>query len=185
MTPAQSASLAALQHGGALIGMVLVGLLATLRSTADDGSLRAWMRAGCIGSAVALLGLVCAALAAPGWPLRANIFVLGLANGVFAVSAIGSMMGLAAAGGRARQGLRMGLWGAAQAVAFAAGGLLSSAAVDLTRAISHSGYAAYATVFAAQAVLFVVASRLCGTLESPRVSAVVPPAGPLAAGSAP
>ena len=32
------------------------------------------------------------------WPLRANVFALGVANGAFAVAAIGSMMALAGAG---------------------------------------------------------------------------------------
>lgn len=182
MTPAQSASLTALQHGGALVGMILVGLMASRRANGGGGRLAAWMTAGCIGSALALAGLVCAAFAGPGWPLRANTFVLGLANGVFAVSAIGSMMGLAAEGGPARQGLRMGLWGAAQAVAFALGGLLSSAAVDLTRAVSHSAFAAYALVFSAQALLFVVASRLCRASVDTRHRAQRAP-GALAAGT--
>ncbi|MBS0377457.1 MAG: BCD family MFS transporter [Proteobacteria bacterium] len=182
MTPAQSASLTALQHGGALVGMILVGLLASRRASGDGGRLAAWMTGGCIGSALALAGLVCAAFTGPGWPLRANTFVLGLANGVFAVSAIGSMMGLAAEGGPARQGLRMGLWGAAQAVAFALGGLLSSAAVDLTRAVSHSAFAAYALVFTAQALLFVVASRLCRASVDTHARANPEP-GALAAGS--
>ena len=45
---------------------------------------------------------------------------LGVSNGVYAVAAIGSMMGLAGRARAAREGTRMGLWGAAQAIAFGA-----------------------------------------------------------------
>ena len=44
--------------------------------------------------------------------------MLGVTNGAYAVAAIGSMMALVGAGGEKREGVRMGLWGAAQAFAF-------------------------------------------------------------------
>lgn len=170
LTPAQSAKLASLQHGGALIGMILVGLLGTLGARWRASSLRGWTIGGCIGSSLALIGLIVATFAHQGWPLHLNVFLLGLANGVFAVSAISSMMALASAGGRERQGIRMGLWGGAQAVAFAFGGLLSSGAVDLGRYLTHSPLSAYAAVFCGQAALFLVASVLAaavGTVTRP------------------
>ena len=52
---------------------------------------------------------------------------LGVCNGIFAVAAIGSMMALAGEGREAREGTRMGLWGAAQAVAAGFGGLAGAA----------------------------------------------------------
>jgi MFS transporter, BCD family, chlorophyll transporter len=162
-TPAQSAQLSSLQHGGALLGMCLIALIGTLAARSRLGSLRGWMIAGCCGSALALLGLVVSTHGGS-WPLRGNAFALGFANGIFAVSAIGSMMNLASAGSPAREGIRMGLWGAAQAIAFAMGGLVSSAAVDLARAALHSPLAAYAAVFAAQAVLFGVAALLASAI---------------------
>jgi len=48
--------------------------------------------------------------------------MLGVTNGAYAVAAIGSMMALVGAGGEKREGVRMGLWGAAQALAFGIGG---------------------------------------------------------------
>jgi BCD family chlorophyll transporter-like MFS transporter len=54
----------------------------------------------------------------------------------------------------------MGLWGASQAVAFALGGLLSAAAVDLVRYALGSPSGAYAAVFVAQAILFLMAGGL-------------------------
>ncbi len=67
-------------------------------------------------------------LAAGAGPLRASVFALGLGNGVYAAAAIGSMMGLAAKGAAAREGTRMGLWGAAQALAMGAGGVVATRA---------------------------------------------------------
>ena len=61
------------------------------------------------------------------------MFALGVANGAFAVAAIGSMMGLAGTGREAREGVRMGLWGAAQAIAFGLGGFSGTVAADLAR----------------------------------------------------
>ena len=63
---------------------------------------------------------------------QANVFLLGAANGGFAVAAIGAMMVLASQGQQKREGIRMGMWGAAQAIAFALGGFLGTVAVDVT-----------------------------------------------------
>ena len=54
----------------------------------------------------------------------------------------------------------MGLWGAAQAIAFGAGGLLGTAASDLARLVLGNAVAAYGTVFCIEALLFVVAASL-------------------------
>jgi BCD family chlorophyll transporter-like MFS transporter len=85
----------------------------------------------------ALAGLAAASLVGPTWPIAPTAFVLGLANGVFAVSAIGSMMGLAGAGQESREGVRMGVWGAAQAGAFAIGGFLGAEGVGALRDLFH------------------------------------------------
>lgn len=155
-TPGESTQLAGVQHGGVLLGMLLVGLAANGRL----GSLRAWTIGGCIASAAALTGIAAAGIGGPPWPLRASVFCLGVANGAFAVAAIGSMMGLAGTGREAREGVRMGLWGAAQAIAFGIGGFLGSAASDFARHAIGAPGPAYAVVFAAEALLFLVAARL-------------------------
>ena len=95
-----------------------------------------------------------------------------MANGAFAVSAIGAMMGLAGpgegAGSRSgREGVRMGLWGAAQAIAFAMGGLVAGGASDLARSVLGSPRAAYGIVFIGEAVLFAVAARLAHSVFQP------------------
>jgi len=92
--------------------------------------------------------------------LQASVFALGVANGMVAVAAIGSMMTLAGRGAASREGLRMGLWGAAQALAFGLGGFLGTAASDLAHFVLGDAVAAYAWVFAAEAALFVVAAAM-------------------------
>ena len=160
MTPGESTKLAGIQHAGVLLGMLVVAFAGSAIGERRLGSMRLWTVGGCLASAAALLGLSAGGLAAGEWPLRANVFFLGLSNGIFAVAAIGSMMGLAGQGRQNREGVRMGVWSAAQAIAFGLGGLAGTASVDVARAtITHLG-GAYATVFALEAVLFVIAALL-------------------------
>jgi MFS transporter, BCD family, chlorophyll transporter len=158
-TPGQSTKLAGLQHGGVLVGMIAVALAGSL-GRGRLRSLRAWTIGGCVASAAMLAGLAAAGLVGPGWPLRPTVFGLGVANGAFAVAAIGSMMGLAGQGRAAREGVRMGMWGAAQAIAFGLGGFSGTVAADLARHLMGAPDAAYGTVFAAQAALFLVSAAL-------------------------
>jgi BCD family chlorophyll transporter-like MFS transporter len=163
LTPGASTQLAGVQHGGVLVGMVLVALLGTRLGL----TMRAWAVGGCIASAAALAGLSVAGLVGPAWPLRASVFILGAANGAFAVAAIGSMMGLAGAGREEREGVRVGLWGAAQALAFGLGGFLGTAAADAARLLIASPALAYGVVFAGEAVLFLASALLAARIGRP------------------
>lgn len=167
-TPGQSTQLSGVQHGGVLAGMLLAGIGGSVFRGREA---RGWIVGGCLGSGVALAGLACAAAAGPGWPLALNIAVLGFANGIFAVAAVGAMMTLAGegadTGGAGREGIRMGVWGAAQAIAFGAGGVIGAVGVDLGRALMPATRDAFLVVFAAEAMLFLVAARL-GTRAAPR-----------------
>ncbi|TCP59949.1 BCD family chlorophyll transporter-like MFS transporter [Rhodovulum bhavnagarense] len=153
-TPGQSTQLSGAQNGGVFLGMVLVGVST---SVLRFGSLRNWVIAGCLGSAAAL-GLV-ASLGNldAGLPLMPAVVVMGFFNGMFAVAAIGTMMALAGEGRDAREGTRMGLWGAAQAIAAGFGGLLGAAAVDGLRQIMEDA-PAFGLVFMTEAVLFVLSA---------------------------
>ena len=115
------------------------------------------------------------------WPLHANVLLLGIANGVFAVAAIGSMMALVSKGHRDRDGVRMGVWGAAQAIAFGAGGILGTTAVDVVRLLSGSPLIAYSLVFIAQGLLFALAAVLAAELS--RQPTGSPAAAPLPTGT--
>jgi MFS transporter, BCD family, chlorophyll transporter len=157
MTPAESTKLSGVQHMGVLVGMLLVGVGG--RAFAKDaGGLRNWTVGGCIGSALALVGLATAARVAPDWPVAANVALLGFSNGVFAVSAIGAMMALAGAGGEAREGIRMGVWGASQAIAFGLGGLIGAVGVDAGRRMMGADGPAFALIFGIEAGLFLLAA---------------------------
>ena len=70
------------------------------------------------------------------------------------------MMALAGDGQKTREGIRMGLWGAAQAIAFGLGGFAGTLASDLARHVSGSPVTAYAFVFGGEAVLFLLAAVL-------------------------
>jgi BCD family chlorophyll transporter-like MFS transporter len=176
MTPGESTQLSSVQNGGVLVGMLAVAFACSLVGGRRAGSLRAWTVGGCLASAVALCGLAMAGHGGPGWPLAANVFALGAANGVFAVAAIGSMMAHAGRGHARREGVRMGLWGAAQAIAFAVGGFCGAAASDVARHLLESPGAAYGIVFAAEAALFIAAALLAARLSDPPViQAVVDP----------
>ena len=156
LTPGRSTGLTGLHHAGVLAGMGLVALGGVL----GIGAMRAWTVGGCLASAGAALALAVCALGGPEAAMRAIVVALGVGNGAFAVSAIGAMMGLAGQGRASREGTRMGLWGAAQALAFGAGGLLGTGASDLARAVLGAPAPAYAAVFAAEAAVFLLAARL-------------------------
>lgn len=160
MTPGQSTQLSGLQNGGVLVGMLLVALTGTFMPGSRMGSLRTCTIGGCIASAVALASMAAAGITGPGWPLHACVLALGVTNGAFAVAAIGSMMGLAGAGAKSREGTRMGLWGAAQALAFGLGGLIGTGLVDGMRWLLGDQGLAYATVFGIEALLFLLAAAL-------------------------
>jgi BCD family chlorophyll transporter-like MFS transporter len=173
-TPGQSTQLSAVQNGGVLTGMIAIGALSTLTGGRSLGSLGRWTILGCLASAVALAGLAIGAVVGPGWPLRENVFLLGLANGAYAVAAIGSMMMLAGNGTARREGTRMGVWGAAQGIAFGVGGLAGAAAVDLARLLTGSQVMAYMSVFGLEAALFLVSAVLASIVAHRRHGGTAP-----------
>jgi BCD family chlorophyll transporter-like MFS transporter len=182
MTPAESTKLSGVQNSGVLIGMLVVAVLCTGGGAARVASLRLWTVIGCVASAVMLLALAVGSFVGPAWPLKPSVFCLGLANGTFAVAAIGSMMRLVSEGRQSREGVRMGLWGAAQAVAFGLGGLAGTVAVDAARWLIGTPVAAYALVFVGEAVMFVIATVIAVALsrtdpQTMRYAAPVAPAG--------
>lgn len=160
MTPGQSTQLSGLQHGGVLIGMIVTGVCGSAFAGRLPFDLRHWIVLGCLGSALSLVGLAMAAMSGGGWPLQLNVFALGFCNGTFAVAAIGSMMGLAGSGLRSGEGIRMGVWGAAQAIAFAMGGLMGALGVDIARRAQQHDGAAFQFIFALEAAVFLLAAAL-------------------------
>jgi len=166
-TLGQSTALSGIQHRGIFIGMLLVAVVTSVWKNTAFGSLRGWIMGGCAASAVALGGLVVAGVrgGAGGWPLDENVFLLGAANGAFSIAAIGSMMALAGQGRGQREGVRMGVWGAAQALAFGGGGLLGTIIADVARGVLGSPALGYAVVFGLEAVGFAVAVWIARTIR--------------------
>jgi MFS transporter, BCD family, chlorophyll transporter len=160
MTPGASTKLSGIQHGGVFLGMVIVALACPILGKGRFGSPVAWTIGGCIASAFAMLGLTLAGSIGPRWPIVENVFLLGISNGIYAGAAIGSMMTLATSGQSGREGTRMGVWGAAQAVAFGIGGFTGTIAADLARWLTGSPTTAYSIVFGAEAILFLGAAVL-------------------------
>ncbi|NBE08274.1 BCD family MFS transporter [Paragemmobacter ruber] len=175
-TPGQSTQLSGAQNGGVFVGMLLVGIAATgLRL----GTLRMWVVAGCLGSAAALMAI--ALLGQTGGALVPAVVALGFFNGMFAVAAIGSMMALAGQGRSAREGTRMGLWGAAQALAAGFGGLVGAAAADGLRLFVPVP-AAFGSVFVFEAALFCLAALIAARVVEGRGGAARAPGPQLVPG---
>jgi BCD family chlorophyll transporter-like MFS transporter len=171
-TPGQSTSLSGAQNGGVFMGMLTVGIAATGLKL---GMLRSWVVAGCLGSC-AVLGVI--SLMATGTlalPLTPLVVALGFFNGMFAVAAIGAMMALASEGRSRREGTRMGIWGAAQAIAAGFGGLTGAAAADIMRRFMEDG-PAFGAVFALEATLFfasaLMAARVMEKSRAPQAALV-------------
>lgn len=177
-SPGESTKLSGVQHGGVFAGMLLVALATTLLRSTPAASLKKWVVGGCLASAIAMAGLVAGGLQNGPWPVKANVFLLGLANGVFSIAAIGSMMALASQGRGAREGVRMGLWGAAQAIAFGAGGFLGTVIVDSAKYLGLAPGPAAAVVFGLEVVGFLAAHviALSVNFEKPSAPAAITPA---------
>ena len=164
-SPGQSTSLSGAQNGGVFIGMLAVGVLCT---GFNLGTLKAWVSAGCIGSALSLVLIAFLGIDGIARQLSVAVIALGFFNGMFAVGAIGSMMSLAGEGRKDREGTRVGIWGAAQALAAGFGGLCGAGLVDIMRLLSVSDMSAFGTVFLIEAALFLASAFLAMRVISTR-----------------
>ena len=181
MTPGQTAKLSGMLHGGSLAGMLLVAVVCTSLARSHLADLRLWMAGGCLASGGALVALAGSGLAGAPRALGPLVFGLGVANGAYAIAAIANMMQLVGTGAAGKQGVRMGLWGAAQGFAFGCGGLVATGLSDVVRHIVVWQAGAYAAVFCVQAAVFAVAACLVATLHVglvPATSRLVGPARP-------
>jgi BCD family chlorophyll transporter-like MFS transporter len=185
-TVGESTSLTASQHSGALVGMILVGFLASRRRLGggSPGALKRWTIFGCFLSALTLAGLSLGSQMPGVWPLKLNVILMGVATGAFTVAAISSMMGLAGSGTQNREGIRMGVWGAAQAIAFASGSFVGTLAVDTSRLMLGDPASAYGMVFGLEATLFLLAAVLAARVGAPEEARPAAPRGGVLAAAA-
>lgn len=172
MTPGETTLLSSAQHGGTVLGMILVALLGWLLAKRVAGILLILCVAGCIGSALSLAALAISGAYVGVFPLREAVFVLGFFNGVFAIAAIAMMMSLARQGTAGREGVRMGVWGASQAVSFGLGGFLGTVGVDLATLGLGAGAVAYQIVFSVEAALFILSAALVLRVVAGRIAKI-------------
>jgi BCD family chlorophyll transporter-like MFS transporter len=159
-SPAETTTLSGLQNGGVLIGMLFLAFITSKAKSQTLTSLSTWTIGGCLASALAMLGLVLSGPIANVIFFQAAVFLLGIFNGAFSIAAIGSMMQFASIGSARREGVRMGIWGASQAMAFGLGGIIGTGLSDIARIVLGDPASAYAFVFLLEGVLFVVAAYL-------------------------
>jgi BCD family chlorophyll transporter-like MFS transporter len=159
-SPAETTTLSGLQNGGVLIGMLFLAFITSKAKSQTLTSLSTWTIGGCLASALAMLGLVLSGPIDNVIFFQASVFLLGIFNGAFSIAAIGSMMQFASVGSAQREGVRMGIWGASQAMAFGLGGIIGTGLSDIARIVLGNPASAYAFVFFLEGVLFVVAAYL-------------------------
>jgi BCD family chlorophyll transporter-like MFS transporter len=159
-SPAETTTLSGLQNGGVLIGMLFLAFITSKAKSQTLTSLSTWTIGGCLASALAMLGLVLSGPIDNVIFFKTSVFLLGIFNGAFSIAAIGSMMQFASVGSAQREGVRMGIWGASQAMAFGLGGIIGTGLSDIARIVLGDPASAYAFVFFLEGVLFVVAAYL-------------------------
>jgi BCD family chlorophyll transporter-like MFS transporter len=159
-SPAETTTLSGLQNGGVLIGMLFLAFITTKAKSQTLTTLSTWTIGGCLASALAMMGLVVSGPVDNVLFFQVSVFLLGIFNGAFSIAAIGSMMQFASMGSARREGVRMGIWGASQAMAFGLGGIIGTGLSDIARVVLGDPASAYAFVFFLEGVLFVVAAYL-------------------------
>ena len=159
-SPAETTTLSGLQNGGVLLGMLFLAFITSKAKSKTLTSLSTWTIGGCLASAFAMLGLVLSGPIDNVIFFKVSVFLLGIFNGAFSIAAIGSMMQFASVGSAQREGVRMGIWGASQAMAFGLGGIIGTGLSDIARIVLGDPASAYAFVFFLEGVLFVVAAYL-------------------------
>ena len=159
-SPAETTTLSGLQNGGVLVGMLVLAFVTSKAKSQSLTTLSNWTIGGCLASALAMMGLVASGPIANEVFFKSTVFLLGIFNGAFSIAAIGSMMQFASIGSARREGVRMGIWGASQAMAFGLGGIIGTGLSDIARVILGEPASAYAFVFFLEGVLFVVAAYL-------------------------
>ena len=160
----ESTQLTGYHQSGILLGMIVVGFLVT---GIKLGSLRFWVLFGCFGSGsalilIAILGQISISKDA----LKYSVALLGFFNGNFAVGAIGSMMELAGNGIKQREGTRMGLWGAGQAIAAGNAMIFSTLFVDVLQSFTNNAAFSYGIIFTIEGILFLASAILATKLIS-------------------
>jgi len=142
---------------GVLISMLLSGLF-LLKWL---GYMRL-MRTGIIASILVFIGVIGTGLAGNPGAFRMLVLVMGLATGL---AGAGMLSGVITFTTSIRAGLLMGVWGTANLIGKAIGGLMGGVVIDLMRLGFGDAFLAYATLFGLEIVMLVTAFVLTTRLN--------------------
>lgn len=155
MSPAESTAISGIHQRGLLLGMLGTAWLAPRFWTSAK-----WASLGCVLSAAFFVLLAATPLTGSALALKATLVGLGFGNGMYSIGALASMMALTAETNDGKAGIRMGVFGAAQAIAMGTGNFLGAAGSDVARGALGSSTGGYVAVFVVEAVLFGVGAVL-------------------------
>ena len=142
---------------GVLISMLLSGLF-LLKWL---GYMRL-MRTGIIASIFVFVGVIVTGLAGNPGAFRMLVLVMGLATGL---AGAGMLSGVITFTTSIRAGLLMGVWGTANLIGKAIGGLMGGVVIDLMRLSFGDAFLAYATLFGLEIVMLITAFVLTTRLD--------------------
>jgi BCD family chlorophyll transporter-like MFS transporter len=143
---------------GVLISMLLSGIVLIKWL----GYMRL-MRIGIVASILVFIGVIVTGFAGNPGAFRALVFVMGLGTGL---AGAGMLSGVVTFTTAIRAGLLMGVWGMANLVGKATGSLLGGIVVDVMLGVTDgNAFAAYASVFALEVVVLIVALVLTTRLN--------------------
>lgn len=142
---------------GVLISMLLSGLF-LLKWL---GYMRL-MRTGIIASIFVFVGVIATGLAGNPGAFRMLVLVMGLATGL---AGAGMLSGVITFTTSIRAGLLMGVWGTANLIGKAIGGLMGGVVIDLMRLSFGDAFLAYATLFGLEIVMLITAFVLTTRLD--------------------
>jgi BCD family chlorophyll transporter-like MFS transporter len=138
------------------IGVLIAMLISGLFLIKWLGYLRL-MRIGMAASVLVFIGVIAAGLAGNLGIFRIIVLFMGLSTGL---AGAGMLSGLVTFTTSIRAGLLMGVWGMANLLGKAIGAVMGGVVIDLMRLVFGSPFLAYATLFAIEVLLLILALSL-------------------------
>ena len=120
------------------------------------------MRTGIIVSILVFVGLIASGMTGNAGIFKSLVFVMGLGTGLAGAGMLSSIISFTTP---IRAGMLMGVWGVANMVGHAVGNLLGGVIVDTVRLATGNALMAYASLFAMEAVMLVIALYLSMKLD--------------------
>jgi MFS family permease len=121
------------------------------------------LRIGIVTSILVFIGIIIAGISGNIGLFNSLVLVMGLGTGL---AGAGMLAGIVNFTTTLRAGLLMGVWGMANQIGHAFGSLMGGGVVDLVRSFTNgNAFASYATVFALEAGMLVVAFILTARLD--------------------